>query len=170
MSPLTAIVQQLSARSPVPTLCPATVWRPDLSHEIRALPEDELLSPARRQVTVAGLLLWNDDIDGAHRIAQDVHNALGSYWHGLVHRREGDFDNAKYWFARVGTHPVFEALYQRAGDVLPDICAWGQWRPEQFIDWVEEAVGGHRDTSTTSALEQVQVVEFRLLIEYGLSL
>lgn len=49
------------------------------------------------------LALWHDgrgDWDAAHRIAQDVHDASGSWVHAYLHRREGDAGNAAYWYAR----------------------------------------------------------------------
>jgi len=48
-----------------------------------------------------------DALDAAHRIFQDDSSDLGSYWHGVMHRREGDFDNARYWFRRAGRLPIF---------------------------------------------------------------
>ena len=52
-----------------------------------------------------GLLYAVDGIHEAHTIFQDAKGDLGSYWHGMMHRREGDFDNARYWFRRSGTRP-----------------------------------------------------------------
>jgi hypothetical protein len=59
---------------------------------------------------LAGLWLYRDFLDEAHRISQALHSREGSYWHGIMHRREGDFANAKYWFRRAGPHPIHEAL------------------------------------------------------------
>jgi len=50
----------------------------------------------------AALWLYVDDIDQAHRICQDDPSSFGAIWHGVVHRREGDFWNSRYWFRRVG--------------------------------------------------------------------
>jgi hypothetical protein len=38
----------------------------------------------------------------AHDIAQDIHTALGSWTHALLHLMEGDQWNADYWFSRAG--------------------------------------------------------------------
>src|SRR3974390_1770578 len=47
---------------------------------------------------LAGLWLVHDFLDESHRISQDIATTSGSYWHGIMHRREPDPDNAKYWF------------------------------------------------------------------------
>src|SRR4051812_17852899 len=73
----------------------------------------KVFAPARianqemAEACVAGLWLYHDFLDESHTISQSIHNATGSYWHGLMHRREPDFSNSKYWFQRVGEHPVF---------------------------------------------------------------
>src|SRR4029079_6033740 len=53
---------------------------------------------------LAGLWLVYDFLDESHRISQDIDTSTGSFWHGVMHRREGDFSNGKYWFRRVGSH------------------------------------------------------------------
>jgi hypothetical protein len=55
---------------------------------------------------LAGLWLWHDGLEESHRISQNLHDATGSFWHAIMHRREGDFSNSKYWYARCAGHPV----------------------------------------------------------------
>jgi hypothetical protein len=38
----------------------------------------------------------------AHQIAQDIHDAQGSWIHAHLHREEGDEWNARYWYNRAG--------------------------------------------------------------------
>src|SRR5438874_1821102 len=61
-----------------------------------------------------GLFYAVDALDAAHRIFQEGEDDLGAYWHGMMHRREGDFDNARYWFRRAGALPFFAALHGAA--------------------------------------------------------
>jgi hypothetical protein len=76
----------------------------------------ELLAPAPivsrddAELVRAALYLKHGCLDECHRIAQQVATPTGSYWHGIMHRHEGDLGNSKYWYARVGRHPVLEAI------------------------------------------------------------
>lgn len=60
---------------------------------------------AERPALRAALWLYVDELDRSHSISQGIGDATGSFWHGIMHRREGDFGNAHYWFHRVGAHP-----------------------------------------------------------------
>jgi hypothetical protein len=67
--------------------------------------------------TVAPLLLalWHDargNWDEAHRIAQDVDTNDGAWVHAYLHRREGDLENARYWYRRAGRQEAVDALEQ----------------------------------------------------------
>ncbi len=56
---------------------------------------------------VRALLLYAADaLDECHQIFQEVDTFAGSYGHGMMHRREGDFWNANYWFRHAGRAPV----------------------------------------------------------------
>src|SRR5271154_5224554 len=59
---------------------------------------------------LAGLWLWHDGLEESHRISQSISDSTGSFWHAVMHRREGDFSNSKYWYARTTGHPVFQTL------------------------------------------------------------
>ncbi len=49
--------------------------------------------------------LWHDakdDWDRAHKIVQTMESANASWVHAYLHRKEGDLDNARYWYRRAG--------------------------------------------------------------------
>ncbi len=80
----------------------------------------------------AGLWLLANELDLSHELSQEIHSAEGSYWHGIMHRREGDFENAKYWFRRVGRHAVFDSLAEEIASLrvnlpeAPSDLPWDQ--------------------------------------------
>ena len=48
---------------------------------------------------LSALWLVAGDLERSHELSQTIKSCIGSYLHGIMHRREGDFSNAKYWFA-----------------------------------------------------------------------
>jgi hypothetical protein len=57
--------------------------------------------------------LWWDargDWTEAHRIAQNIGSGEGSRIHAYLHRKEGDPDNARYWYRRAGRAECTESL------------------------------------------------------------
>ena len=44
--------------------------------------------------------------DKAHEIVMGMHDKLAFRIHGLVHRIEGDMENARYWYDRAGVPVV----------------------------------------------------------------
>jgi hypothetical protein len=62
---------------------------------------------------LAGLWLVYDFLDDAHEISQRIDTPTGSLWHAIMHRREGDYANAKYWLRRAGSHDVLVLMSQR---------------------------------------------------------
>ncbi|MDP7205843.1 MAG: hypothetical protein QGH11_09755 [Pirellulaceae bacterium] len=96
---------------------------------------------------ISALWLLHHFLDESHHVSQAIDTPSGSFWHGIMHRREGDYSNAKYWFRRVGSHQVYESLASVPGEQfgqgrltgsLP--LAEGQWDPFRFVDMCEDVV------------------------------
>lgn len=90
----------------------------------------------------SGLWLLAGDLERSHTISQDHDSAEGSFWHGIMHRREGDFGNAKYWFRRVGRHPVFAQIARQAADLPPSLLDGDALDPLAFVDACQQAAAG----------------------------
>ena len=97
----------------------------------------------------AGLWLYVDDLDRSHVISQGIENSTGSFWHGIMHRREGDFWNSHYWFRRVGNHPAMKLIEGYDGHA--------------FIDAVEAA---HGRGEAPAALIEMQRREWAVLMTW----
>jgi hypothetical protein len=111
----------------------------------------------------AGLYLYFSCWDEAHRVAQDLDTAEGSYWHALVHRQEPDAGNSGYWFGQVGKHPIFPALAVRAAEI--GVAFGKHWDPRAFIDYCEAARRRPGSPAERMALD-VQRAEWQLLFDW----
>ena len=49
-------------------------------------------------------------IEPSHEIVQNGSTPLASYLHGVVHRLEGDYWNAKYWFRQVQDKQMLQSV------------------------------------------------------------
>jgi hypothetical protein len=133
------------------------------------------------QALAAGLLQINDWLDESHQAAQAIEDQgpsrSGDYWHAIMHRREPDYGNAKYWFRRVGAHPVFPGLAQRAAGIIAqgpvhDAGHWrrkltdgGDWKPLAFVDLCESASGDETSPLAVAA-RRIQWEEMLLLLDH----
>jgi len=71
------------------------------------------LSAPPAGLTQALEALWWDakgDWDKAHQCAQAQEDAAGAWVHAYLHRREGDLDNAGYWYREAGQPAATDSL------------------------------------------------------------
>lgn len=111
----------------------------------------------------SGLWLLAGDLDRSHTISQDLDSAEGSLWHGMMHRREGDFGNAKYWFRRAGDHPMYRQVVHHAPDLPAELQRSGGLDPMAFVDACQAATRGAGGSVDTAACRRVQWVEWQCL-------
>lgn len=148
-----------------------------------------------RRLLQSAALLWHDDLNGSHEISQGIQTADGSFLHGIMHRREPDNDNAKYWFRRVGDHPSFPALAiavrafaaansqesqslgksgQVSGefDFVSSLIPSGRWDAFAFVDACHRAINQADSPSAAEIqkpLQRIQELEFQTLLNHFLS-
>lgn len=68
---------------------------------------------APKDLSLALQALWQDgkgDWHQAHRLAQQADDATGAWVHAYLHRKEGDLDNASYWYRRANKERSNEPL------------------------------------------------------------
>lgn len=180
-----SLIEQLKRRKTLPPLMPIHVWHPSIDDVIASFSLIQLADgkPEGLQSALAwkaALHLWNDSLDAAHELVQDLETSTGSALHGIMHRREGDYDNAKYWFHRAGDHPAFHSLQIRAAsfiqeqhlsqgplqDVFGQIALQGSWNPYLFINAVSIQESRIGDDNVRSLLEQLQQLELEAFIRF----
>jgi hypothetical protein len=184
MNELNAVANKLYGYEP--QLYPEDVWDENLQIRISRLKvPGEPFSGDKQPFALAlkaGLLLWDEALDASHSISQNVLNRTGSYWHGLMHRMEGDYSNAKYWFRETGNHPIFADLGAKATEYMKRInpeqipaplasalhvlTGGGAWKPDMMIDCVELQVTRLQDDAAEALLRKLQWIEFSTLMNY----
>ena len=107
---------------------------------------DAIEDLAARSELAAGLWLYVDDLERSHTVSQGIDGATGSWWHGIMHRREGDFSNSHYWMRRAAGHPLLT--------LRPDLD------PHDLVDAISRASGD--DTELVAGQKE----EWKALFEW----
>ena len=128
----------------------------NVSRLFRKPPQDSSAATA----CLAALWLLAGDLDKSHALSQEIATREGSFWHGVMHRREGDFSNAKYWFRQVGNHPAYlEIASLLTGNAFAEqLFGPSHWNPSLFVDAVEKATRKPSTHSNMDAFDQDQTL------------
>jgi hypothetical protein len=139
----------------------------------RTLGREKIADYNAARCCLAALWLWHDFLDESHRISQEIETTEGSYWHGIMHRRERDYGNAKYWFRRVPQHPIFEPLAETARSLAAKAKLDGPaeflatkdiWDAYRFVDLCEAIARGKSQCQQLA--REVAAAEWRLLFDH----
>ncbi|BBI32166.1 hypothetical protein [Cohnella abietis] len=186
------LISSIRSRKIPSPLTPEHSWLPALDEEIAAISEAQLAQGypdgvLSAQAWKAALYLWNDSLDAAHKLVEHLETPTGAALHGMMHRREGDFDNAQYWFHRAGHHPAFHTLQSRATDFLSkqfiprvpmaevfhQIASQGSWNPYLFNNAIaiqENRIGGEETRTLLEHLQQLELDAFIRFLEGRIAL
>jgi len=182
---LQQIIAHLEQRKPLQPLLPKQIWEKELDDEIASI---SLPGGKSREAIAlrAGLHLLNDSLDRAHGYAQLIEDdPTGAYWHGLMHRMEADYWNAKYWFRQAGAHPVMKSLGLQAFSVVEGSLQGGvlsqemhkllltateghSWNASAFVDAIALQEQQEGTANTGEVLKKLQRLELSLLLVYTL--
>jgi hypothetical protein len=144
--------------------------------QIKSL-DTNLVSCGRNIDLIRSGALWlYGFLDESHAIAQGIHTVEGAYWHGLMHRSEGDFSNSMYWFRRVGRHAIFPGLMDAVKSLRPSNASQqevlkvfspaAEWEPQWLVDLCEDGYRGR--FNDLDLLQQIAAIEYNLLMRYCL--
>ena len=140
-------------------------------------PQELLLAPPKSEpdarAMLAGLWLWHDGLHESHEISQKLTSSTGSFWHAIMHRREGDFSNAKYWYARCRHHPVLAEIPVHAESSVQLLRGLREvervtrsgWDADAYVDLVEQVHANPADPRHAAAV-RLQQIEWRCLFAH----
>lgn len=123
-------------------------------------PADDRFRQAIESVSVppivrAGLWAYHYFWAEAHETSQEIDTPEGRFWHAILHRREPDAWNSKYWWRQVGHHALIGELHRDA-----DTIGVPNWSPVRFVDACVERLG------PCDLLVRVQLREWQLLFDW----
>lgn len=116
------------------------------------------------ELCLAGLWLLVEELDQSHAICQRFESPTGSFWHGIMHRREGDAGNSKYWLRRTSGHPAIP-LIQTA---IVDATGFDYRSPSALTDLYDRAnsLYDRANSHETGLCQHAQALEWQVLFDW----
>jgi hypothetical protein len=151
-----AQLPRLSAHEPPPDR--------GLIERITVAEDRELSRPDGPEVRCIRSLLFflAGGIEQAHRIVQELSTTDAAYIHGMIHRIDDDFDNARYWFRRAPMEAAAAEMYRRAAANSLTVASHSIWDPILLTDLVETS----RTAGVTDELRAILTIEFEVLLQF----
>jgi hypothetical protein len=139
----------------------------------RTLGSQKIVDHTSARCCVSALWLAHDFLDESHALSQEIETVDGSYWHAIMHRREPDYGNAKYWFRRVSDHPIFVPLAAAARELTTEVnldtaaeflAKQPSWNANAFVDLCSAIAAGSSQDELLA--RQVARAEWQLLFDH----
>lgn len=180
LSPKALHALSIDAASAYRSLVPTRAGRPEARDVLESLKPAEAIVGVvadhnMAACVVSGLWLWHDYLDESHTISQSIETPTGSLWHGIMHRREGDFSNAKYWYRRCTGHPCYASIAARVDTVVKSLDAdklllkltINGWDPMTFVDLAEATHPLPDDHPRKKIAIEIQKIEWHTAMQFS---
>ncbi|QDU82201.1 hypothetical protein Pla110_39560 [Polystyrenella longa] len=168
----------------LPKLAPAEPGRRFhwLRDAIQELTADKKLGDTQQRIELsAALFQLHGFLNASHEASQSWEGeAIADHWHAIMHRREPDYGNAKYWCRRVGQSDIFPELNDYAVRLQQEMAtkatredigsgqyAGQHWDAFGFVDFCAENAG-NVESNAAQLARQIQYVEMLLLLKQSL--
>ncbi|MBG85558.1 MAG: hypothetical protein CMO80_01495 [Verrucomicrobiales bacterium] len=129
--------------------------------------------PPKAELISSLVMLWHDHLDASHSISQSEYNPDGSLVHAIMHRREPDYSNAKYWWRSTGDHVCFPDLAEAVAplvegesELADQILGGGYWDAFGFTDAVSRGIREPEDSERHQLLKQIQRSETDVVLAH----
>ena len=129
-----------------------------------------LINEKHAKLCLAGLQIASDCINHAHEIVQNGKSIEACYWHAFIHRQEGDYSNAAYWFRQTDYTALYTQLISKVQQYLESISPVSELRPlQQWTDWDSYALldiyrKATKDGELTIQLRELRRVEWAIIM------
>ncbi len=138
--------------------------------ELHKLWKARVLPEWSEKQTKCLLLLWHDYMELSHHIADDERTTDFIYFHAIIHRREKDVFNSRFWFRQLDMrHIVISDIAKEVrtyltekGEIqlLESFVKDDGWIPLEFLEEINKALKMDSSDPFVKLLVDIQTIEF----------